>query len=161
MVYGNKIDWVKFCLEHGANPNHNLIRGRHALAGAASKGNIEMVDLLLQHGARLESIYALVEAAIEGHLEMVKYLLLNGADIDEVRIKGPAGDECYEEMGNSLHHAAILGYTEMALFLIDAGANIHLKDLMGRTAEDLALEKNHTEILNALHQKMGTLDDRL
>lgn len=73
----------------------------------------------------------------------------------------PAGDEGYEEMGSSLHHAARQGYTEMALFLIDAGANIHLKDLMGRTAEDLALEKNHTEILNALHQKMGTLDDRL
>jgi hypothetical protein len=78
---------------------------------------------------------------------MVQYPFSKGPDIDEVGIKGPAGDESYNDMGIPLHQAATDGYTEMALFLADAGANTHLKDPMGRTAEDLALEKDHTEIL--------------
>ncbi|KAL4812797.1 ankyrin repeat-containing domain protein [Aspergillus spinulosporus] len=118
-----------------------------------------MVDLLLQHGARLKGNNAILEAAIYGKLEMVKYLLSKGADIDEVGIKGPPGDECCDEMGSSLHQAATKGYTEMALFLIDAGANIYLKDPIGRTAEDLALENDHTEILDALRRKMSTVKE--
>ncbi|KAL5332651.1 ankyrin repeat-containing domain protein [Aspergillus crustosus] len=154
---GNRLDWVKFCLEHGADPNRNLVdEYLSALSCAASTGSIEMVDLLLQHGARLKGSNAIVEAAIYGNLEMVKHLLLKGADIDEVGIEGPAGDECYYDMGSPLHQAAMEGHTRLALFLIDAGANIHLKNPVGRTAEDIALEKNHTEILEALHQKSST-----
>ncbi|KAL2827125.1 ankyrin repeat-containing domain protein [Aspergillus cavernicola] len=157
---GNRLDWVKFCLEHGADPNCNLVEEYlSALSCAAYTGSFEMVDLLLQHGARLKGSNAIVEAAIYGNLEMMKHLLSKGADIDEVGIEGPAGDECYGDMGSPLHQAATEGRTEMALFLINAGANIHLKDPMGRTAEDLAMKKNHTEILDALRRKMGTVKE--
>ncbi|KAL3480408.1 ankyrin repeat-containing domain protein [Aspergillus californicus] len=157
---GNRLDWVKFCLAHGADPNRNLVEEYlSALASAAYTGSFEMVDLLLQHGARLKGSNAIVEAAIYGNLEMVKHLLSKGADIDEVGIEGPAGDECYGDMGSPLHQAATEGHTEMALFLIHAGANIHLKDPMGRTAENLALENNHREILDALRRKMGAVKD--
>jgi hypothetical protein len=45
---GNQLDWVKFCLEHGADPNRNLVEEYlSALSCAASTGSIEMVDLLL------------------------------------------------------------------------------------------------------------------
>jgi hypothetical protein len=157
MAYGDRIDWVKFCLEHGADPNRNLVHdGLTALACAAGTGNIELVDLLLEHGARLKGSSAIPEAAIEGALEMVKHLLSKGADIDEIGTEGPAGDEGYDYMGSPLHHAAKLGNTEMARFLIDAGANVHLKDPMGRTPEDLALKNNHREILDALRWKKVT-----
>ncbi|KAL4737223.1 ankyrin repeat-containing domain protein [Aspergillus similis] len=160
MAYSDRLDWVKLCLEHGADPNRNVVQdGLTALACAAYTDSSEMVDLLLHHGAQLKGSNAIVEAAINGHLEMVKHLLSKGADIDEVGIKGPAGDEGYEDMGSPLHQAAKEGYTEMALFLIDAGANIHLKDPMGRTAEDLALENNHTDILNALRRKMSAVKE--
>ncbi|KAL3482814.1 ankyrin repeat-containing domain protein, partial [Aspergillus germanicus] len=84
---------------------------------------------------------------------MAKHLLSKGADIDEIGTEGPAGDEGYDYMGSPLHHAAKMGNTEMARFLIDAGANIQLKDPMGRTPEDLALKNNHREILDALRWK--------
>ncbi|KAL3482636.1 ankyrin repeat-containing domain protein [Aspergillus germanicus] len=160
MAYDNKLDWVKFCLEHGADPNGNLVEEYlSALACAVYTGNFKLVDLLLQHGAQLKGSNAIVQAAIYDNLEMVKYLLSKGADIDEVGIKGPPGDERYDDNGSPLHHAATEGYTEMALFLIDAGANIYLKDPMERTAEDLALKHDHTEILNALHRKMGAVKE--
>ncbi|CBF76145.1 hypothetical protein AN5074.2 [Aspergillus nidulans FGSC A4] len=154
MASDNKIDWVRFCLEHGANPNASLVEEHlSALACAVHTGNVELVDLLLAHGARLKGSNAIVRAAIDEDLEMVKYLLLRGADIDEVGIKGPPGAEAYGDMGSPLHQAAVEGYMEMALFLIEAGADIYLKDPLGRTAEDLALEKGHMEILDALRQK--------
>ncbi|KAI9368188.1 ankyrin repeat-containing domain protein [Aspergillus egyptiacus] len=160
MAYDNRMDWVKFCLEHGADPNSSLVEEHlSALACAATTGNIEMVDLLLQYGAQLKGSNAIPKAALEGHLDMVKHLLSKGADIDEIGTKGPAGDERYDDMGSPLHHAATEGYTEMALFLIDAGANIHLKDPLGRTPEDLARENNHTEILHALRRKMGAVKE--
>jgi ankyrin repeat protein len=87
---------------------------------------------------------------------MVKHLLLKGADIDKVGIEGPAGDECYNNMGSPLQQATMEGHTRLALFLINAGTNVHLKNPVGRTAEDIALEKNHTEILEAIRQKLST-----
>ncbi|KAL4860702.1 hypothetical protein BDV12DRAFT_181207 [Aspergillus spectabilis] len=159
-AFSDKMDWVKFCLEHGADPNRNLMGdGLRPLACAAGAGNIEMVDLMLEYGARLEGSYALVEAAMYGHLEIVKHLLAKGADIDEVGIEGPPGDEGYEYMGSPLHHAATHGHTEIALFLINVGANIRLKDPMGRSAEDLALKNNHTEIVDALRRKMSPVEE--
>jgi ankyrin repeat protein len=154
---GNRLDWVKFCLKHGADPNRNLVKEYlSALSCAASTGSIKMVDLLPQHGARLKGSNAIVKVVIHGNLEMVKHLLSKGANINEVGIKGPAGDECYNDMGSALYQAAMKGHTSLALLLTDAGANIHLKNPLGRTAEDIALEKNHTEILEALRQKLST-----
>jgi hypothetical protein len=92
-------------------------------------------------------------------MEIVKHLLAMGADIDEVGIKGPPGDEGYQYMGSPLHHAATHGLTEIALFLIDAGANVRLMDPMGRTAEDLALKNNHMEILDSLRRKMNPVEE--
>ncbi|KAL4965236.1 ankyrin repeat domain-containing protein [Aspergillus stella-maris] len=159
-AHSNELDWVRFCLAHGADPNLNKVHDNiTALACAVSTGNLEMVELMLRHGAKIEGSGAIVMAAIENNMEMLRFLLDRGADIDEVGIEGPAGDECYEDMGSALHQAATEGYTEMALFLIDAGANIYLKDLLGRTAEDLASEKGHAEILSALRRKLGAVKE--
>ncbi|KAL3428744.1 ankyrin repeat-containing domain protein [Aspergillus tetrazonus] len=154
MASDNKIDWVRFCLEHGADLNTSLVKEHlSALACAVHTGNIELVDLLLAHGARLKGSNAIVRVAINEDLEMVEYLLSRGADINKIGIKGPSGAEAYSDMESPLHQAAVEGYTEMALFLIEAGADVYLKDLLGRTAEDLALEKGHMETLDALRQK--------
>ncbi|KAL4874973.1 ankyrin repeat-containing domain protein [Aspergillus karnatakaensis] len=159
MAFSNQLDRVEFCLEHGADPNRNLFQEYlSALACATETGNMKMVDSMIQHGAKVTGSNAIVQAAINENLDLLRYLLSKGADIDEIGIKGQPGDEDWEEMGSPLHHAAKEGYTEMALFLIGAGANIHLKDPLGRTAEDLARVNNHTEILSALRQqKTGVL----
>ncbi|KAL4971333.1 hypothetical protein BDW66DRAFT_146303 [Aspergillus desertorum] len=99
MTYGNMINWVRFCLEHGADPNAGLVQEHlSTLACAVRTGDHELVDLLLHYGARLKGSNAIVQAAINEDLEMVKYLLSRGADIDEVGIEGPPGDEAYYDM---------------------------------------------------------------
>ncbi|KAL4909604.1 hypothetical protein BDW74DRAFT_41786 [Aspergillus multicolor] len=160
MARGNKIDWVRFCLEHGADPNVGLVEEHlRPLACAVHTGNYELVDLLLHYGARVEGSNAIVQAAIDEDLDMVKYLLSRGANIDEVGIEGPPGDEGYYDMGSPLHQAAVEGYPEMARFLIEAGADIYLKDPLGRTAEELARAKGHREILEALRRRRKELED--
>ena len=47
-----ELEWVRLCLENGANPNMNKVDYfKSALAAAAESGHIEVVDLLLQHGS--------------------------------------------------------------------------------------------------------------
>lgn len=56
------------------------------LVNAAARGNLEMVRLLVEHGAQVEvpakgGGTALEVAAREGHREVVRYLLARGADV--------------------------------------------------------------------------------
>ena len=77
---------VRYMLEKGAEPNRRLdCEGRKTtLACAAWHSDEEMVQLLLQYGARLQESGALVMAAQEGKLDMVRMLIAKGADVNEM-----------------------------------------------------------------------------
>jgi ankyrin repeat protein len=49
-----RLDAVKFCLEHGADPNTRDIKGYTAIHGAAFRGDNSMIEYLLAHGADLQ-----------------------------------------------------------------------------------------------------------
>lgn len=76
---------VRYMLEKGAEPNRRLdCEGRKTtLACAAWHSDEDMVQLLLQYGARLQESGALVMAAQEGKLDMVRMLIAKGADVNE------------------------------------------------------------------------------
>lgn len=79
---------------------------------------------------------------------IVELLLAHGADINEIGVQGPPGDLCFEDMGSPLHTAIIQGHEDLALFLIDAGADSDLKDGQERTPKHLALQNNQTRVLD-------------
>ena len=76
-------------LHAGGDPNH-VYHGYGRLAGyAASRGNPDIVHLLLIHGAahhdgRFDARPLVAEAARRGHLDAVRLLLEHGADPDQV-----------------------------------------------------------------------------
>lgn len=85
-VANNRINIVKWLLEHDANPN--VINswendGDTALQIATGK-SVKMVKLLLKHGAKINLITpcntVLTCAAWDGNEEIVKFLLMNGAN---------------------------------------------------------------------------------
>jgi hypothetical protein len=126
MTDANNIDWVKYCLEHGADPNKNLIEEfRNPLAAAASNGNTDMVQLLLDYGAALNGSGAIVVAAAAGYGHIVLLLLENGADI---------------------------GHEGLAVWLIDARAGMEIGDAQGRTPEVLALQYNRRRVLGHIRR---------
>lgn len=153
MADANNIDWVRYSLEHGADPNKNLIEEfRTPLAAAASNGNADMVQLLLDYGAALNGSGAIVVAAEEGYGHIVLLLLENRADIDEIGVEGQPGDAGFEDLGSALHKATMNGHEELAVWLIDAGASMELRDAQGRTPEVLALQYNRRQVLDYIRQ---------
>ncbi|ODM15093.1 hypothetical protein SI65_09589 [Aspergillus cristatus] len=154
LIVENKLEGVRCCLENGANPNENLLEEyKTALAAAAERGNIAMVELLLDHGAWTKESGALILAAEKGDTEMVRFLLSKGLDINEMGVKGPLGAEELDEIGTALHKAISNGHINTAALLIDAGADTKLKDAQGRTPEKLAEECHQPAIL----EKLGKL----
>jgi uncharacterized protein len=158
---------VKRMLERGANPNLQLKivpplrslrddRGPDAvlqagttpLARAAKGGDVEVVRLLLAHGANpslptAPGVTPLMMAAGTGYsgrdsrgryqtdeqaMEIIKLLLDAGADINQ-----RAGDG-----GTALHGAAGRGRNEVINLLVAKKADLTVKDTRGRTAADVA-----------------------
>jgi uncharacterized protein len=76
------IEAVRLLLAHGADPNTFPNANESALTSAALAGNLDMVTLLLAHGAKINSdtLYSPLEAAIvKKHAVMVRFLLAHGA----------------------------------------------------------------------------------
>lgn len=89
-------DVAEMLLERGANPNVGspLNTSSSPISMAVTSGNIQLLELLLAHGATLAGSGCAVEpsllgsAAINQHVEMVQYLLDRGAD---PKVRTPCG----------------------------------------------------------------------
>jgi ankyrin repeat protein len=120
---------VKALLAHGADVNAKERRGQTALMWAAADGNTEVVELLVKAGADIHATLPdsgftpFFFAARNGRTGVVQALMKAGIDVNEPMQpnkptgKGPA-------KGTSALLLAIEnGYYELALSLVDAGAD--------------------------------------
>ena len=160
-------DLIKLMLERGANPNLQikivpplrslrddrgpdgvLQAGTTPLARAAKGGDVEVVRLLLAHGANptlptVQGVTPLMMAAGTGYsgrdsrgryqteeeaVQIIKLLLDAGADINQRAADG----------GTALHGAAGRGRNELINLLVARNADLTIKDARGRTAADVA-----------------------
>jgi ankyrin repeat protein len=122
--------------------NEENSEGLIALLVASVKGNGNIVQLLLKHGAAIDQKNingktALIAAAEFGHRHIVDILIKNGADIN-------AGD-FYKF--TALHNAAELGYTDIVRLLLAKGATPNITDSMGLSPMYHAASIGHTEII--------------
>ncbi|OLN82235.1 Ankyrin repeat domain-containing protein 17 [Colletotrichum chlorophyti] len=90
-----------------------------ALTAAAYDGTLDIVNLLLDHGADINhpAGWALQAAAAEGHHEVVSLLLARGANVNAL-----ASNENLPQ-GTALQVACESGKLEIATLLLDHGAN--------------------------------------
>ncbi|HEX3839067.1 MAG TPA: ankyrin repeat domain-containing protein [Steroidobacteraceae bacterium] len=158
---------VKMMLEHGANPNLQikivpplrslrddrgpdavLQAGTTPLARAAKGGDVEVVRLLLVHGANaslptVQGVTPMMMAAgteysgrdsrgryqtDEQAAQIIQLLLGAGADINARAVDG----------GTALHGAASRGRNAIVNLLVAHNADPAIKDARGRTAADVA-----------------------
>ena len=141
-------------IEHGVEANDASLKESLALGegsldqqlwNACQIGRLGAMEVLLEAGANpnlaVPETSCLHMASTYGHVSVVQALLAAGAHIDAVNGKYSM---------TALHAAAGFGYSDVVKILVEAGANISIRDLDGRTASDLAREKDHTAVANYL-----------
>ena len=130
------IDVVKLLLEYGANAVKKDMD--KALNEAISKNNIELLNILLEAGAKFQ--YPVIMSAIEkGNVEVVKILLKHR------RSKLPKND-----LTEAFIKALSNGNLEMVRFLLELGADVNEKDKKGFSAMMYAVENKDTAIVEML-----------
>ena len=145
---------IETLLKHGAHPNPSKLPSVEVpLVSAAECGYLEIVKLLLTHGANVNIARGcgstpLHKAAAKGHDVIVKVLL-----------KYQASKEVLDKNGfTPVMSAAIFGKFQMVKLLADAGADISQKSYLGSTALTLATSFGFTQVVKTL-QEVGALKD--
>ena len=107
--------------------------GETPLKKAGAYGHVEVLRVLLEGGANVESIdvkrnTALHNAAYNGMLDACRLLLDWGAKVDSL------------DVGNTtpLYFAAKKGHLSVVKLLVERGADVSIKCKSGKTARDLA-----------------------
>ena len=132
-------DCVEVAIANGADLNLQDDRGHTVLSAVAAAENYGMFNLLMQAGAStagLESIQ-LIQAAGAGNAERVKSLLATNVNLDLDR-------------GAAISNAAAAGHTAIVELLIQAGANVNLRDKLGFTPIASAAYAGYGQIVQLL-----------
>jgi len=133
---------AKLLIENGACLTHIDHKLRTPLIAASLKGNYEIVESLLSHGAKISDykpykINALHIAAQNNDITLAELLLNNGADVNAIS---------YSENKTPLHFANY----DIAKFLIFKGAFIDSEDGWGNTLLHYAYIKNDKSLIDLL-----------
>jgi ankyrin repeat protein len=142
-AYKGHKEVVKFLLDAGFSANSQDYRKHTPLHGAAHQGHNDVIDLLISKGANVETASehkktCLHEAAKTGMTETVRHLvkfcsnIINNATTD--------GE-------TALHIATIFGHLPVIQELVAAKADVNITNNCKKTALDLAVENNQTEIV--------------
>ncbi|KAJ8982139.1 hypothetical protein NQ317_011285 [Molorchus minor] len=123
---------------------------------ASRLGNVDIVMLLLQHGAKVDNttkdMYTSLHiAAKEGQDEVAAVLLDNGASLDATTKKeGSTSRRSGQNGVTPLHVASHYDHQNVALLLLDKGASPHATAKNGHTPLHIAARKNQMDIANTL-----------
>ena len=148
-INDDNIEGVEIALsipEVDINNNNGLGIGPPLLY-AVDKGQIEIVELLLDKGADIDSIdvsqqTALMVASGMGHFGIVELLLKRGANVNATENDGYTA-LIYASSGED-------GHPEIVKLLLEKGADVNASENDGYTALIYASQNGHTEIVKML-----------
>jgi uncharacterized protein len=141
---GPRHSLVEYLFEKGVDPNQMMeMYGRDALSAAAGWPDTRMLCILLDGGATLNGSCVLQYAAGRGKTEHVVYLLVRGANVNEV-VEAARGSEANY---TALHATVEYGHVEIVDVLLDAGADVELKDAQERTVAEITRAKGMDEAM--------------
>lgn len=133
---------VQILLEHGADPNLPGVR-YSPLSLAVSRGNLGMINLLLEHGANIEGISEvwgspateIGKAAWLGDVDVFNLLLSWGANLQPSNAHTP------------LEFASRNDRLSIVQLLIDHGVDVNYVGISGETALTIAAREGKSEII--------------
>ncbi|KAJ8674380.1 hypothetical protein QAD02_005642 [Eretmocerus hayati] len=174
-----KVDIVKYMLDKGVFAYADVDDdGIVPIHGAAQEGHLEIVEILLANGSKIDVATpkgktALYLAAQNGHTEIVDFLLKKGAVVDgplvsvgltplmiaaskghgdcvDLLVKGKAKVNVSAAGITPLHAAARCDNVKSVRVLLDHGAKVHCKDDWGYTPLSTAIVCKQKEIVDLL-----------
>jgi ankyrin repeat protein len=137
-----------------------MVGGKHKgspLTAAAAQGNLEVVEFLISQQVDLDAkgdtgYNAVFAAALEGGLEVLRVLQAAGANLDI-----PVGQPDSDLRLTALEVAINVNKTNIALFLIENGADVGHHDADGSTPAFYAATKGNLVVLKSLALAGGDL----
>ena len=150
LMEANTAAKVKLLVTGGAQVNVRDEMGQTALVHAVDRGEVEVVEALLQAGADAsipdeKGETALMHALQDSQRAEVAWVLLKGK-IGDVNAQNENGE-------TALMRAVALGQIEVVRSLLDRGAKVNLYDVLGNTAAVFAYEKDQATIQPLLKVK--------
>lgn len=146
-AYLNDSVSAKSLLSRGASQSHVDALGNSALFWASWRGNLDVLNILLEHGggdieqiSRESGNTPLTAAAYAGHVEVVKRLVQAGARVDKPD----------EEGDTALMQAAWNGHVEVVKVLLNAGAKMGKKGKRGKGAVWYAGKAGKREVVKLM-----------
>jgi ankyrin repeat protein len=119
----------------GANTCKPDKNGKTPLYWAVNKKNINIINLLLDHGAELTIHTALLHAIDSGYLDMVQLLVERGAPLNVV------------SRSTHLSRAIARGNLDIAKYLIKSGADVNLTSEYGNLPVEMCIKKLNSEMM--------------
>ena len=149
-AFNGHLDIVSCLVEHGADVNARHDNRSTPLMITCYNGHMNVATYLVEHGAKIhlqdeDGDTCLHYASERGHVEVVSKLLAVGAkeNPDYVNSRNNSGTTplmitCYN------------GHVNVATYLVEHGANIHLQDEDGDTCLHCAAGRGHIEVVSKL-----------
>ncbi|KAK3103715.1 hypothetical protein FSP39_021280 [Pinctada imbricata] len=144
-AHGNKIDLARILLKYGADVNLQTNRKSTPLRIACREKHVDMVKFLVANGAditakNVDGCMCLMSGT--GNAEILKYLIEIGADVNAKE----TGHWC----ATALHYAVYTEKIELVQILVDAGADMSIKDKSGHAPYACAALNTNTEMMEYL-----------
>ncbi|XP_044262237.1 ankyrin repeat and death domain-containing protein 1A-like isoform X2 [Tribolium madens] len=146
-VIKNDTESVRRILKEPVDINSRNNYGRAPIHWAASRGNIDIMEMLIAANCDIEArdkkhYTLLMCAARNNRITIVDFLIdtLEDTRVDAVDIDGQT----------ALFHAAMGGHIEIIKRLIDLGANLNKKNKENKTALHVACERGHCDVADLL-----------
>lgn len=144
---------LQFLLAKGADPNAGRYLSRWSpVTLAAIRSSVEVMQLLINFGAKIGGTNALQHAASGGRLDLLRCLVDNGADVND-RPDYQHIPKLFDYLETALHSAVRSKKLGAVNFLLDHGANPGLQDSDGKTVLMRAEESRCAEIIRCLKDR--------
>mmetsp|Transcript_34348 Transcript_34348/g.55275 ORF Transcript_34348/g.55275 Transcript_34348/m.55275 type:complete len:737 (-) Transcript_34348:188-2398(-) len=139
------LEACKVLIAHHADLSHQDRAGRTPLLEAVENKHDKVIQLLLEKKATLDLENTgeyLCNAAFRGNVNLVKRLCIAGADVDS----GDYDKRC------ALHLAAAEGQLNVCEVLVEAKADVDVRDRWGESPIESALQAKHKNVFKFLCQ---------